>query len=224
MTIRCAQCGAEVELERETSVAACRHCGSSLYVDLSGTRLHTVLEPRLDESSARRLGRVRGRARLVYLPFWRFERGATTRFAPADSRLRESFDAVPPLAGRERSFGSAGAPHKLAEPPNLPLEAVLDPGDPGRASARLVHVPFFEFAGSGDQSPSYVDAVEARLISRADSEAQAEALLDAPRLAALSGLFFAAGLAPGRLGLALGALVAALGFAWLKGRALGTSR
>jgi len=162
-------------------------------VDISGVVLHAVMAPRLGERDARRLTGVSPEARglRVYRPFWRFDRGATSRMSPADSALREDIDEVPALAGSERSFATDDEQTDSYLPPNVPLAAVIDDAC---ARPRLVHVPFFTF--DTEDGTIAIDGVEGRLtvgtLERAD-----DGEWSTVAFAGLVGLFFSAGLTPG---------------------------
>jgi hypothetical protein len=201
MKVRCPQCQGEVALAEASSVARCRHCDSSLHVDLGGMRLHRTLAIELDERAARRaLGLYRSgfAARLAYYPFWAFDRGPSGRMAPADSDLVEACGEVPVPGGREGWFHLDAGASRLARPPDIPLAAVLGDEAGAEARARLLHVPFWVF----EQAPerALVDAVSGQLRSEPAGAAAPSAGPSSPLRRLLPVAFFLAALLPGAAG------------------------
>ncbi|MGC8762087.1 MAG: hypothetical protein ACP5VN_00390 [Acidobacteriota bacterium] len=169
MKIRCASCGADFPLERDTSFQECPFCRSHLFLDRARTFLRFALRPLLDPSRARlSLLAALKRMELPLLPILEVR----PRWIPFWSqRGRESEGAVPALSPRPpwlRGYHLPPAEARVAggeEAAFAPLEGVeeVSSGWMGEGQAgeyRLFLVPFYRVALGGGEEP-YVAWVEA---------------------------------------------------------------
>ncbi|MBI4537573.1 MAG: hypothetical protein HY712_06415 [candidate division NC10 bacterium] len=142
-----------------TGFVRCPFCACSLFLDLTGVRLHFCYHPRLSPADLppllrRRVGAPRassgaiaGSSRLVFRPFWSFGGAGGARLMPAWPALASFWSGVVPPAGQRTVFDPAAmAGGTEVVEPAVPEAAAriqacgAETAEPGV----LIHVPFFE--------------------------------------------------------------------------------
>jgi len=177
MDLDCTQCGGKVPIEPETDFLVCPFCNTSLFVELRGTVLHTIIRPTLDEKQAaesltshlidREIQRPGQYGfRMIYLPFWQIEWPTRVQAVLAD-HPPELGMAEPELpSGSQIPARGDEAESKRFTAPIIQLDVALDltrdqaRSDEQYKSARLVHAPFYiiEYSIGSHSFSAFVDA------------------------------------------------------------------
>jgi len=176
LTVRCAECGAELAVEPDRHFVDCDHCHATSVVDLGGTatcfRLKTAFDEEHLSGNMKRWLRKQDlkegeenleRVEELLIPFWTFRArdGERSLLAVDRAELPLARDAQKP-PGQLEPFGpeEAAAAQDAVVEPSVPLPAALTRSGLGEATASLVYVPFvrFRYEYRGQPFQALVDA------------------------------------------------------------------
>jgi len=174
MKIKCAECGADVEVTVADAFIRCPYCDSTLYLDRAHTFTHFLLKPAVSATRARDLlfsewkknelkplplHEISGKL----LPFWRVKGGG----------MGETIPAFPPphgsLARYRLPAAEAGffveAPDGFEEVACSEASSAQWEGESDLKSFSLFHVPFFKVEIGSDKAlyTVWIDAVSGRV-------------------------------------------------------------
>lgn len=162
-----------MRLADTADLAACEHCGAALYLDLSGTAVHTVVEPTVPQSEiAPRLGRALAAREVlddlviettstVLVPYFGRGEARSSRLCcalalpePAPAELRH-------LRGELTFFDEWTLQGARSMEPELSLDEACGAPKEDGLSPQLVHVPFYEvrYRCQGQSHEALVDAM-----------------------------------------------------------------
>lgn len=181
MKLPCPQCGGEIQLQETSGFVPCAFCGTSLVLDLTGTRPHRLCRVRYGAADTLPLLRrwCDGQGlpppsnvsppHLVFYPFWRYAVPGGVRLIPAwpvlDPRwgdvalpVAEQVIFDPAMVGTAQLIEASVAEAAARQRAFGDTAASLAPGD-------LVHVPFYEVQAliGGDPVRIRLDACSGRV-------------------------------------------------------------
>ncbi|MBN1139974.1 MAG: hypothetical protein JXM73_25620 [Anaerolineae bacterium] len=192
LPLRCAQCGADLNIGAGEVFVACAHCTSALYLDRSEVVLHYLVARTLDAQAATdtlkrwmagprtakdldRLAMIEP-PQLRYLPLWRFrivDDGSSTTSLGEQVHVEPATEADPWLQeltlppGELRFFRDPSLAPLLLQP-TISYETVESP-IPASREVALVHVPlfFFQYRFHDETYRAAVDAASGQVLAAA---------------------------------------------------------
>lgn len=174
MKIKCAECGADVEISIAEAFIQCPYCDSTLYLDRARTFMHFLLKPVVSATRAKDLlfdewkqnelkplpvREIRGKL----LPFWRVKTGGTGETIPA---------FPPPHGPLTRYRLPAAEAEFFTETPRgfekvdcSEASSAHWEGETDLKAFNLFHVPFFEVETGSDKGlyKVWIDAVSGKV-------------------------------------------------------------
>ncbi len=178
MKLKCTQCGADLEIRKDSGFMVCPYCDSSLFVEMDRTVRHYSIKPivvadGLAPTVQRSLAALELKdrieltnAKFVYFPFWQLHLPLRKRYIlPAATTTIEDLGSVSIPVGELQFYQKQEEGQgELIEPETLLDGAMAHLAGRGVndevARSDLVHLPLF-FVGYSYQGRAYQAAVDA---------------------------------------------------------------